>query len=105
MVKVLDSPIRGGLLGTLGFILVFEEYYTTQKNVKVQNKTKTVKIFKFSVLYYPYLAFVVLSKQQLTTSFPFCGGVTRLVVYKNYLEKSNLLDAISATMGLKQVSR
>ena len=35
----------------------------------MQNKTKTVKIFKFSVLNYPYLAFVVLSKQQLTTSF------------------------------------
>ena len=35
----------------------------------MQNKTKTVKIFKFSVLNYPYLVFVVLSKQQLTTSF------------------------------------
>ena len=57
----------------------------------MQNKTKTVKIFKFSVLNYPYLAFVVLSKQQLTISF----SVLRRCYQNNCVQK--LLNKVKFT--------
>ena len=59
---------------------------------KVRNKTKTVKTFKISVLNYPYLAYVVLFKQQLTTSFSVLWLCYQINCVKNYLMKSNLLQ-------------